>query len=226
MPVFINGVDVNTILLKEQNKLLEQLLKEKNKENIKLSLSERIEKLFQLGDNIKKEHREITFVDIDVAGSTSLKEGESKEAVICSFGKYNQMLDNLTQKHDGEEFSNNGDERILMFKKPTNAVKMSIELQNALVEFNKDKTQNRLNKPFKVRIGINTDDCLIDETIERSDVACYTLDVACHLQKDGEADAVYVSENTYSKLELKDGNQFEGPDDFEKDNIKIYIYRL
>lgn len=196
------------------------------KENVSPPLSERIKQYFHLQDSIKNEYREITFVDIDIAGSTSLKEGESKEAVIYSFEQYNQMLDNLTQKHDGEDFNRIGDERILMFKTPTDAVEMAIELQNALAEFNRDKTQNRLDKLFKVRIGINTGNCLIDAMLESSDVAEHTIDIACHLQKYGKADAVYISENTYSKLEFKNSNQFEGPIDFEKDNIKIYIYRL
>lgn len=195
-------------------------------EDTELPLSDRFKKHFQLQDSIKNEYQEITFVDIDVAGSATIKEGLSKEAVVYSFGQYNQILDNLTQKHHGEEFNRIGDERIIMFKNPDNAVKMGIELHNALFEFNKDKTANRLNEPFKVRTGINTGDCLIDPMIESSDVADYTLDVACHLQKYGEPDTIYMSEHTYSSLELKNKNQFEGPIKFQRDNIQIYICRL
>ena len=195
-------------------------------EDTELPLSDRLKKYFQLRDSIKNEYQEITFVDIDVAGSTTIKEGLSKEAVVYSFREYNRILDNLTQKHHGEEFNRIGDERIIMFKKPANAMKMGIELYNALFEFNKDKTANRLNEPFKVRIGINTGDCLIDPMIESSDVADYTLDVACHLQKYGEPDTIYMSEHTHTSLELKNKNQFEGPIKFQKDNIQIYIYRF
>ena len=195
------------------------------KENTELPLSEKLKNYFQLQDSIKSEYREITFVDIDVAGSTNLKAGEPKEAVVYSFGQYNQILDNLAQKHRGEEFNCIGDERILMFINPTDAVKMGVELQNTLIGFNKDKTKNRLSKPFKTRIGINTGDCLIDPMLENSDVADHTLDVACHLQKYGEPGTVYISENTYSNLELKTENQFEGPVKFQEDNIRIYIYR-
>jgi len=194
-------------------------------EHSELPLSEKLKRYFQLQDSIKSEYREITFVDIDVAGSTNLKEGESKESVVYSFLQYNQTLDNLAQKYHGEVFNRIGDERIFIFKNPTDAVNMGIELQNALLKFNKDKTKNRLNQPFKVRIGINTGDILIDKTVESSDVAEYTLDVTCHLQKYGEPDTVYISENTYSNLELKTGNLFEGPFEFQKDNIKVYIYR-
>ena len=198
---------------------------EGQEENAEPPLSEKLKEYFQLQDSIKSEYSEITFVDIDITGSTNLKEGESKEAVVYSFGQYNQMLDDIVHKYRGEQFNRIGDGRILRFADATDAVKMGIELQNALLEFNKDETKNRLNKPFKVRIGVNTGDCLIDPVLETSDVADHTLDVACHLQKYSEPDTVYISENTYSNLELS-GNQFEGPVDFPKDNIKIYIYRL
>ena len=195
------------------------------KQNMEPPLSERLKNYFQLQDSIKSEYREITFVDVDVVGSTTLKAGEPKEAVVYSFGQYNQILTNLIQKHCGEDFNHIGDERILMFKNPADAVKMGIELQNTLVGFNKDKTRNRLSRPFKIRIGINTGDCLIDSMLKSSNVAEHTLDIACHLQKYGEPDTVYISETTYSNLELKTQNQFEGPLEFPNDNIKIYIYR-
>jgi len=193
-------------------------------ENAKPLLSERLKEYFQIRDSIQSEYSEITFVDIDVAESTGLKEGEPKESVVYSFGQYNEIIYNLMRKHSGEEFNRIGDEQILLFENPTDAAKMGIELQSALLEFNEDKTRNRLSGPFKVRLGINTGDCLIDPMLETSDAADYTLDIACHLQKYGEPDTVYISENTYSKLELEIKNRFEGPVEFQKDNIKIYTY--
>src|SRR3989344_1666751 len=95
-----------------------------------------------------------TFVSIDVVDSTALKTGENEQDVIYTFLSYQKLVRELAYTHHGEIATISGDGMMCRFERADDA---AAAVQNILREtpsFN--KRQNRLSRPFDLRLGVNT----------------------------------------------------------------------
>ena len=95
-------------------------------------------------------------------------------------------------------------------------MKASSAIIRRLDEFN--EKENLLGRPFRLRQGIHTGECLVDR---RRGVAYSTvLDVAGHLQKHAEHNGLLVSQHTRDAL--PDGLPFEPAGELEKEGIPTH----
>ncbi len=187
-----------------------------------LSLEETLKMQSELRAYIQKKFvRETTALDIDVAESTKLKEGEPPDAILHSFTGYWKMVDLATLSKGGRMLNRAGDGAIYLFGSADQAVAAAKAILQGLDEFNQ-KT-NTLKSPFLIRIGLNTGEIMEDLSKKTGDVFSQVLDISGHLQKMAGIGAILLSENTYQKLSSK--SEFEPRGVSEKDGIAVYAYK-
>ncbi|MBU1261813.1 adenylate/guanylate cyclase domain-containing protein, partial [bacterium] len=187
-----------------------------------LSLKERVILIDSLKKGIKEDFsREATLLDIDIANATAIKEAEDDYNVIYTFGSYHQLLDTIARKDKGELFDRAGDGVIYRFQAPDQAIKVAIRIKEALVNFNENV--NRLKKPIRVRMGINSGELLMDGREGKGEVFSRTIDITGHLQKEAKPGEIMITEETFK--DLKEPGLFEEAGYLERDGVKIYRYR-
>lgn len=204
------AADVQKILLREEVRRKE------------LSLEETLKMQAELKTYIQKKFvQEVTALDIDIAESTKLKEGQSAEAILHSFNAYWKMADLSALGNGGRLLNRAGDGAIYLFGKPDEAIEASKEILRELSKFN-EKT-NTLQSPFLVRMGLNTGEIIEDPNRRTGDVFSQVLDISGHLQKMAGTGEIIVSENTYKLLGKK--GDFAARGISEKDNIPVYAFK-
>lgn len=202
--------DVQTVLQREEVRRKE------------LSLEETLKMQAELKNYIQKKFvREVTALDIDVAESTKLKEGQPPEAVLHSFNAYWKMVDLAALGNGGRLLNRAGDGAIYFFGKPDEAIEAAKEILKELKKFN--EKNNPLKFPFQVRMGLNTGEIIEDPNKKTGDVFSQVLDISGHLQKMGGLGDILISETTYKRLEKKGDFASRGMSD--KDNIEVYGFK-
>ncbi|OGR89561.1 MAG: hypothetical protein A2992_03945 [Elusimicrobia bacterium RIFCSPLOWO2_01_FULL_59_12] len=139
-----------------------------------------------------------TFVSIDVVDSTSLKSGENEQDVIYTFLTYHKMVRELAYTHHGEIATISGDGMMCRFERADDA---AAAVQNILREtpsFN--KRQNRLSRPFALRLGVNTGQVYESQSMAAGQLISHTIDVAAKLQQSSLPNQARFSQETVNAL--------------------------
>ena len=165
--------------------------------------SKEAEEYLRLQDKFTEATKMLSFLAIDVAGSTKLKENEDAVRVHVSFQEYTNYVSEIIGNHNGLIHSTAGDGIMCAFQKAEDAVEAAVEIEQNLIEFN--RTRNRLSKPFTMRYGINTGEVLVMGQESVQEMFSNTIDVAGHVQKYGEIGKVCITESTYRTIKEKDG---------------------
>jgi class 3 adenylate cyclase len=172
----------------------------------------------ELQDRIERKFRfRGSFVDVDVVDSYGLKARATRpDAIIYSFDRFRDFACRVIEEFEGHFLNSNGDEIMSFFESANNAVRYGSALLQRLPEFN--QTQNRLDSPFRVRIGVHTGEALVDR--QRGVAFSTALDIAGHLQKQAAIDGILVSEHTLEALGEAVG--FEQAGRLEREGIRTY----
>ncbi len=181
------------------------------------SLKETLEKWIKAEEKIKEFYKEMTFLIIDVANSTKIKEGKNELDIKYTFNQYHSYVEGIVK----DKICWSGDGGLCVFQDPNNAVNSTIQIQKGLDDFNRDETKNRLKAPITVRIGINTGILLVDESEEKGKWTGIVIDIAGHLQKYSEPGEIRIGEETYKKI--TDKSNFKESKSI--DGVKTYIYQ-
>ncbi len=201
---------------------VQNILQREEARRKELSLEETVKMQAELQTYIQKKFvREVTALDIDIAESTKLKEGQPPEAILHSFNAYWKMVDLSALGNGGRLLNRSGDGAIYLFGKPDEAVEAAKEILKELRKFN-EKT-NTIKSPFQVRIGLNTGEIIEDPNRRTGDVFSQVLDISGHLQKMAGTGEILVSESTYKLLGKKEDFAARGLS--AKDNIPIYAFK-
>ncbi len=150
--------------------------------------------------------RVLTFVSIDVAGSTQIKNGQNEQDIIYTFLAYHKLVSGLAYNHHGEVATISGDGIMCRFQKPDDAVQMAEVLLSQISEFN--KKQNHLTKPLMLRLGIHTGEVLQSENMTSGEIISKTLDITAKLQQGAVPNTASISEATIAQLPEK-GKQYQ-----------------
>jgi class 3 adenylate cyclase len=187
-----------------------------------MSLEDTLKMQTELQDYIKKKFsQKVTALDIDIADSTKIKNGEPKEAIIFSFTEYWKVVDLVILPKGGRLLNRAGDGAIYLFGDPDKAVEAARQTLKELVVFNQ-KTKT-IKGNFAIRVGLNSGEIIEDPDRKNADIFSDVLDIAGHLQKMAKNNQVLISETTYQ--ELKNKGLFESEGKSEKDNILTYTLR-
>lgn len=96
------------------------------------------------------------FVSVDICGNSRLVRKYDNSSIRSTYLNFKKMVNRIVESHNGRIWSWEGDGGLLAFhiKDIVNdALFASIELLSSMPVFN--ATQNYLNEPIKIRIGIN-----------------------------------------------------------------------
>jgi class 3 adenylate cyclase len=142
--------------------------------------------------------RIFTFMSIDVAGSTQIKNGQNEQDIIYTFLAYHKLVSGLAYTHHGEVATISGDGIMCRFQRPDDAAQMAEAVLDQLADFN--KKQNHLTKPLTLRLGVHTGEVLQSESMTSGQIISKTLDITAKLQQGATANTVLFSEATIAQL--------------------------
>jgi len=159
--------------------------------------------------NVEKggENRVATVLFADIRGFTSMSEHMVAADVLQMLNEYFEVMVEIAFKHEGTVDKFVGDEIMLLWGAPVHhqddasrAVSAAIDMQTALIEFNKMRVAEG-QPPIQIGIGVNTGD-LVAGYIGSSRTMSYsvigdTVNTASRLCSAAKPGEVIVSENTY-----------------------------
>jgi class 3 adenylate cyclase len=158
----------------------------------------------EIEDALKSASRKTcSFLSIDVVGSTKMKIDERKTAIDATFQAYEELVKETFEAYGVWKETWTPDGVMACFLDRELAVTAAKQILSALEAFNRD--ENQLRTPIKVRCGLNEGDVAIFEDSALEKVADHAIDIAGHMQKYADEDALQISDAFYEKLSQRDG---------------------
>jgi len=182
------------------------------------------EELLELYARTKKalEAREqlLSFLSIDVVGSTGMKENEDAAIASRDFARYKDMVEAVIERHDYMKASWTPDGVMICFGEIRHAVTAGQEVLRSLDHFNGEI--KAMSADFKVRIGINSGQVLYDEHIPMEEMSARVIDIAGHMQKYAQENSIYINKNA-----IKGDVDPSGflPADTEVDGCEVLVWK-
>lgn len=146
----------------------------------------------------KKFSQNITLMFTDIKGSTTFFEtyGDIEGRVMVQ--KHNEMLFPIIDKYQGRIIKTIGDAIMAAFNEPVSAVRSAIDMQQALLEYNRNKKEKK--DKIHIRIGINTGEGLV----EKHDIYGDVVNVAARIESLTQPDDIMISAQTYDDVRKTD----------------------
>ncbi|MBL8048666.1 MAG: hypothetical protein JNJ45_08290 [Chthonomonas sp.] len=164
--------------------LYEFVAKNSKKLGIAKSTDERqalLAQMLELQAQLKSHEQEISFLSLDMVGSTDMKLGVDPLTVEFVFTEYHNYVAQIVGRHGGRVHSTAGDGVTCAFDNPGNAFAAARQIQAGLFELNFHR--NKLSKPIRLRAGIHHGHVnSMDGSIENINFSS-VIDFAAHLQK-------------------------------------------
>lgn len=157
---------------------------------------ELLRQLVEIQDKLKSHQQVVTFMSVDVVGSTKLKAISEPLAVEYTFNEYHAYVEGIARKYGGRIHATAGDGVICAFETADSAFRAGRNLQAALIEFNTHR--NRLARPIELRVGIHTGQVL-GEDVQTVNFT-HVIDIAAHLEKVCPVGGVAVSDASASQI--------------------------
>lgn len=164
--------------------------------------------------------KQCTFLSIDVVGSTKMKVGERATAVAATFQAYEELVRNVFESYSVWKQTWTPDGVMACFLDRELGVAAAQQVLIGLAKFNAD--ENQLRTPFEVRCGLNDGDVLIFDDSQLEKVADHAIDVAGHMQKHADIDALWISAQVYGQLDHKENFR---PVQAEVDGLAVYEWK-
>jgi class 3 adenylate cyclase len=160
---------------------------------------------------------ELTFLSLDVVGSTRMKQGEDPFVIEQAFTDYRTMIDRALKRHAAYKSTWTPDGQMAAFKDAQAAVACAQEILSSLPEFN--AKVSRLKTPFVLRCGANVGVVSTDDATPMEKISDFSIDVAGHMQKHADVDSLWISADLHARLTdpagfAAAGRQVDGRDVF------------
>ena len=175
----------------------------------------------EIEDALKSAQRKTcSFLSIDVVGSTKMKVGERKTSIDATFQAYEELVKETFEAYGVWKTTWTPDGVMACFLDRELAVTAAQEILSALGAFNHD--ENQLRTPIKIRCGLNEGDVAIFEDSALEKVADHAIDIAGHMQKYADEDALQISDALQEKLQNRSGFEKTGR---EVDGFSTYQWK-
>lgn len=166
-----------------------------------------LRQLVELQDTLRSGEQSITFLSLDIVGSTRMKEQADPLAIEFTFNEYHSFVERLCKKYGGRIHSTAGDGIICAFDNPSSAFGAAKNIQAELIELN--SLRNKIGKPIILRAGIHSGTVMAPDATDVTTVNfAHVIDVAAHIQKACPPGGIAVSET--SAMGLQGGFQAVG----------------
>ena len=176
----------------------------------------------QIEDALKASKRKsCAFLSIDVVGSTQMKEGEEETAIQATFQAYEEMLNRIFEQYGAWKVAWTPDGVMGCFLQLDLAIAAGQRVLQDLKKFN--EAHNKLRTSFRVRSGLNYGEVAIFEDSKLERIADHVIDVAGHLQKEGNPNSLWITEEVYGLLADKSDFRLAGQ---QVDGMTVYEWSL
>lgn len=187
----VGGIGLRQIANKYRNRLG---LRDPAKERQDL-----LKQLNHLQDKLTSGRQYMTFLSVDIVGSTRMKEGADPLAVEYTFGEYQEFVARITLKYGGRVHSTAGDGLICAFENPQHGFAAAKNIQAGIFELN--AVRNRLGVPLVLRCGIHSGAVIAPQSGDVTSVNfSHVIDIASHLQKLAPSGGIAVSDAAISQI--------------------------
>jgi class 3 adenylate cyclase len=158
-----------------------------------------LKQLNNLQDKLSSGMQFMTFLSVDIVGSTRMKEIADPLAVEYTFNEYHEFVARVAHKYGGRVHSTAGDGMTCAFEHPQHAFAAAKNIQAGIIELN--MLRNRIGSPIVLRCGIHVGQVM---TPEGGDVKAvnfsHVIDVASHLQKVAPPGGIAVSDSAVAQI--------------------------
>jgi class 3 adenylate cyclase len=182
---------------------------------------ELLQQLLEIQDRLKSDERFVTFLSIDIVGSTRAKAESDPLSVEFTFNEYHKYVESVAFKHGGRVHSTAGDGVTVAFEDPKHAYACGKTLLAGLFEFN--AYRNKLARPIELRGGLHTGSVLAPGQDIKSVNFAHVIDIAAHMQKVCPIGCLAVSETTATYI--PGGKTLIGDEPIETQDMKGVVWR-
>lgn len=178
--------------------MLVNMLVAKNRKKLGLKdpVKERQDLLRQLEDlkqKLNSGEQTVTFLCVDIVGSTRMKEHADHLSIEYTFNEYHQFVERITRKYGGRVHSTAGDGMICAFDSPAQAFGAAKNMQAGMIELN--TFGNKTGIPMALRAGIHTGVVVAPNPGDIASVNfAHVIDIAAHMQKVSPVGGIAISE--------------------------------
>jgi class 3 adenylate cyclase len=180
-----------------------------------------LSQLVEIQDRLRAGEQTMSFMSVDVVGSTAMKEFADPLAIEYTFGEYHEFVEKITLKYGGNIHSTAGDGVLCAFETPAQAFAAARNLQSGIFEVN--TYRNKLGKPIALRIGIHHGAVVPQGAGLQSINFAHVIDVAAHLQKAAPEGGIAISTPAAGMLPAAEA--MRGAETIEVQNVKALIWR-
>ncbi|MFZ4507806.1 MAG: adenylate/guanylate cyclase domain-containing protein [Fimbriimonas sp.] len=180
-----------------------------------------LKQLVDLQDKLRSGEQSITFLSVDIVGSTRMKTMADPLSVEFTFTEYHRFVETITQKHGGRVHSTAGDGVTAAFDHPQQAFAAARNIQTGIIELN--TYRNKIGQPIVLRCGVHTGKVVTPQAGDITSVNfAHVIDISAHIQKQAPAGGIAVSDA--SAVHIQGGLQAIGTERIETDDVKGTIW--
>ncbi len=154
---------------------------------------ELLRQLVTLQDRLRSNEQHMTFLSLDIVGSTKMKTHSDPLSVEFTFTEYHQFVERITRKWGGSVHSTAGDGITCAFENPQQGFAAARHIQSGIIELN--TFRNKIGIPIVLRAGVHTGTVVTPQAGDIKSVNfAHVIDIAAHLQKVCPPGGIAVSE--------------------------------
>lgn len=163
---------------------------------------ELLHRLLAIQEELRSVEQYVTFLSIDVVGSTRMKKESDALSAEFTFTEYHRYIENITRRFGGRVHSTAGDGVTAAFDLPGPAFQAARAMQSGLFEFN--AFRNKLEQEFVLRIGVHSGKVMAPGHDVKQVNFASVIDIAAHLQKLADPGTVVISEEALNGISALD----------------------
>ncbi len=158
-----------------------------------------LRQLVDLQEKLTSGEQSMTFLSVDIVGSTRMKEKSDPLNVEFTFNEYHQFIERVTRKHSGRVHSTAGDGVTCAFDHAQQAFAAAKNMQTEILELN--TFRNKIGMPIVLRVGLHSGTVVAPNADDIKSVNfAHVIDIAAHIQKACPPGGVAVSDTAVAYL--------------------------
>ncbi len=159
-----------------------------------------LRQLVDIQDRLRSGEQAITFLSVDIVGSTRMKSMADPLSVEFTFTEYHKFVEMIAKRYGGRLHSTAGDGMTLAFDSPGQAFGAARTCQTGIIELN--TFRNKIGVPIVLRCGIHTGKVVAPDATDVTSINfAEVIDIAAHLQKACPPGGIAVSESSAERLQ-------------------------
>ena len=143
---------------------------------------ELLKQLVDIQDRLRSGEQAISFLSVDIVGSTRMKQMADPLSVEFTFTEYHKFVEMIARRYGGRVHSTAGDGITLAFDSPSQAFGAARTIQTGIIELN--TFRNKIGVPIVLRCGIHTGKVVAPDASDVTTINfAEVIDISAHLQK-------------------------------------------